>query len=89
MGISAIKRQENNNTNNSKQTALKHPQRRSSSVLVAKAPQNNALAGTGNPMNELVWRLSLLNLASRNAENTEIRNPAYGRMFVVFSKNAG
>ncbi len=33
-----------------------------------------ALAGTGTPTKELVWRVSLLNLARRNAENTEIKN---------------
>ena len=32
--------------------------------------QKRALAGTGNPMNEVVWRVSMLNLASRRAENT-------------------
>ena len=36
--------------------------------------QKRALAGTGTPIKELVWRVSLLNLARRNAENTEIRN---------------
>ena len=30
--------------------------------------------GTGSPTKELVWRVSLLNLASRSAENTDKRN---------------
>ena len=42
-------------------------------------PQNKAFAGTGRPTKELVCRVSLLNLASRNAENTEIKKAAYGR----------
>ena len=32
--------------------------------------QKRALAGTGNPMNEVAWRVSMLNLANRNAEKT-------------------
>ena len=40
--------------------------------------QKRALAGTGTPIKELVWRVSLLNFAKRSAENTEIRNAAYG-----------
>ena len=31
-------------------------------------PQNKALAGVGKPMNELLWRGSILNLPNLNAE---------------------
>ena len=41
-----------------------------------RQPQNNAFAGTGSPTTELVCRVSLLNLAKRSAENTEIKNAA-------------
>lgn len=39
----------------------------------AAAAQNKVLAGVFRPMNELVWRSSILNLAKRNAENTAMR----------------
>lgn len=32
--------------------------------------QKIAFPGVGSPMNELVWRVSILNLANRSAENT-------------------
>ena len=53
--------------------------RQTSSFIGVPVPATNdaqkrALAGTGTPIKELVWRVSLLNLARRNAENTEIRN---------------
>ena len=35
-------------------------------------PRNNALAGTGNPINEVVWRVSRLNFASRTADRIGI-----------------
>ena len=31
--------------------------------------QNMAFGGVAKPMNEVVWRVSTLNLANRNAEN--------------------
>ena len=41
--------------------------------------QKRALAGVGNPMNDVVCRLSILNLASLKAEKTAIRKAQYGR----------
>ena len=41
---------------------------------VTNEARNKAFAGTGSPTKELVWRVSLLNLASRSAENTDKRN---------------
>ncbi len=38
--------------------------------------QNKALAGVGMPINELVCRSSILNLARRKAEKTGTKNPA-------------
>lgn len=38
----------------------------------------NALAGVGNPMKIVVWRSSILNLASLNAENTATRKAVHG-----------
>ena len=40
--------------------------------------QNKALAGVGSPMNDVVCRVSRLNLASRNAENAAITNAKNG-----------
>ena len=36
--------------------------------------QKSACAGVGKPMNDVVWRVSMLNFARRQAENTAIRN---------------
>ena len=36
--------------------------------------QNNAFAGVGSPIKEVVWRSSKLNLANRNAEKAAITN---------------
>lgn len=38
---------------------------------------NIALAGVGTPINESLWRVSILNLANRNAENTGMSNQIY------------
>ena len=35
-------------------------------------PQNIALAGVGSPINDEVWRSSILNFAKRKPENTGI-----------------
>src|SRR6478735_8570162 len=37
-------------------------------------------AGVGMPINEVVWRVSMLNLARRNAEKMVIRKPKNGKM---------
>ena len=35
--------------------------------------QKSAFAGVGKPMNDVVWRVSMLNFAKRQAENTARR----------------
>ena len=35
--------------------------------------QKSAFAGVGKPMNDVVWRVSMLNFAKRQAENTAMR----------------
>ena len=42
------------------------------SLISGNDPRNKALAGTGNPINEVVCRVSRLNLASLTAESTGI-----------------
>ena len=42
-------------------------------MLMMNAPQNKALAGVGNPINEDVCRVSRLNFASLRAEKAAIR----------------
>ena len=55
----------------------------------ASEAQNNALAGVGMPIKELVWRSSILNLASLNPENTAIRKAVYGIMPATGIKKSG
>lgn len=43
-------------------------------LVKMSAPQNSALAGVGKPINESVWRWSILNFASRKAEKAAMRN---------------
>lgn len=42
--------------------------------MKTKEATNKVHAGVGRPINESVWRGSLLNFANRNIENTGIRN---------------
>lgn len=72
MGISDTNNQENKPTATNKNSGWQ------AEVIqvcnpTATEPQNIALAGTGSPMKEVVWRVSLLNFANRSAENTEIK----------------
>lgn len=76
ISISDTSNPENRHTNRRRQTGWKFPETRKSCAPVTKEPQNRAFAGTGSPIKELVWRVSLLNFASRNAEKTESRNAA-------------
>ena len=51
--------------------------------------QNNAFAGVGRPINEVVCRVSILNLPNRSAENTAIMNAVYGKISEIGCMNAG
>ena len=42
-------------------------------------PQNRALAGVGNPMNELLCRGSMLNFPKRSAEKAAMIKAVYGK----------
>ena len=76
IGISETSNQENRQTNMNKQTGWQFSEINKSWAPATKDPQNSAFAGTGRPINELVCRVSLLNFAKRNAENTEIKKAA-------------
>ena len=54
--------------------ALKESEMRKSYPPTTNDPQNKALAGVGRPINEVVWRVSILNLPNRKAEKAEIMN---------------
>ena len=52
--------------------ALNDSETRKSCPPTTNDPQNKALAGVGSPMKDVLWRVSMLNLPKRNAENTAI-----------------
>ena len=54
--------------------ALNESEMRKSYPPTTNDPQNKALAGVGRPINEVVWRVSILNLPNRKAEKAEIMN---------------
>ncbi len=70
MGISAIMSQQlrQMRSRNAGTTALEFSHDGGKSTM--RAAQKRALAGVGRPMNDEVCRLSILNLANRNAEKT-------------------
>ena len=51
----------------------------------AKATHKSVLAGVGKPMNDVVCRSSILNLASLSAENIAIAKAVYGNMIPAHS----
>ena len=68
---------------------MKASETKKSCVPTTKEAQNNAFAGTGNPTKEIVWRVSLLNFASRNAENMDNKNAKYGNQVATQPIPAG
>ena len=68
IGISAINNHDMRSTKSNKYNALKASEVKNECSPTINEPQNKALAGVGNPMNELLWRGSILNLPNRRAE---------------------
>ena len=59
--------------------ALNESDTRNECPPTTKEPQNKALAGVGNPIKELLWRGSMLNLPKRSAEKAAMMNAVYGK----------
>ena len=76
-------------TNINRYIALNDPDVRNGWAPTTNDPQNKALAGVGSPMNEVLCLGSMLNLPSRNAENTAMMKAVYGKMSAMDCMNAG
>ena len=83
IGISEIKKKDDNNIRPSikNQPALRLNIQ--CPAPVTKDDQKRAFAGVGKPINVFVCRLSTLNFANRQAENTAIRNAVYGNTSAI------
>lgn len=73
-GISATSKKENMSMKRKRKRALNLGLTRNACWPIIKLPQKSALAGVGSPMKLVVWRLSRLNLARRNALKAVMMN---------------
>ena len=74
MGTSDTNNRQKSSMKRKRNTALNFPETRNAYCPSTKELQNKAFAGVGNPMNSVVCRVSVLNLANRKAEKAAMRN---------------
>lgn len=89
IGISAINSQQLTHIMASIGNTITVELSRKSGCDTSSEAQNNALAGVGKPMNEVVCRVSRLNFANRSAEKAAITKAKNGTYDAIGSINDG